>query len=320
MLIRYSGQLCLMDATYKTTKYAIPLFFVCVHSNVGYKVVAEFIWQTETEEAIEEALAIIKGWNPVWNPKYFMVDYSLAEIGAIEKSFPDVQVYVCDFHRLQALKRWASASKNGLSYEQQQHFLLQMKKIANVSTKQEYDKAVKDFRESKVYECKECNKMREYVDRTWFSCAVRWAHAFRKQPVTNIVNTNNGVEAQNRVFKYEYLPQSIDKSLYGIAVMLVESLIPDVLQHYLDANLRLSSANCKYNPSIPEYLHNRPLHFLKCCLKNRYASAIYKQDDITLVNLKKGTFNVKSESNVGKKHFIDFREPSCTCNICFFFL
>ncbi|XP_046856088.1 uncharacterized protein LOC124449187 [Xenia sp. Carnegie-2017] len=97
--------------------------------------------------------------------------------------------------------------------------------------------------------------------------------------------------------------------------MLVKSFIPDVLQHYLDANMRLSSAYCKYNPSIPEYLHNRPPHFLKCCLENRYASAIYKQDDIPPVNLKKGTFNVKSESNVGKKHFIDFREPSCTCNI-----
>ena len=32
-----------MDATNKTTKHAIPLFFVHVHPNVGYKAVAEFV-------------------------------------------------------------------------------------------------------------------------------------------------------------------------------------------------------------------------------------------------------------------------------------
>ncbi len=35
--------LTLMDATYKTTKYSIPLFFVYVKTNVSYTVVAEFI-------------------------------------------------------------------------------------------------------------------------------------------------------------------------------------------------------------------------------------------------------------------------------------
>ena len=47
LLERYLKDLVLMDATYKTTKYAIPLFFVCVHTNIGYKVVAEFMSQTE---------------------------------------------------------------------------------------------------------------------------------------------------------------------------------------------------------------------------------------------------------------------------------
>ena len=79
MLERYGSELALMDATYKTTRYAIPLFFVCVHTNVGYKVVAEFICQSEDQASISEALAIIKGWNPAWNPAYFMVDYSNAE-------------------------------------------------------------------------------------------------------------------------------------------------------------------------------------------------------------------------------------------------
>ena len=39
-----------------------------------------------------------------------MVDYFFAEIGAIEERFPESMVYICDSHRIQALKRWARAS------------------------------------------------------------------------------------------------------------------------------------------------------------------------------------------------------------------
>ena len=88
-----------MDATFK---YAIPLFFVCVHTNVGYKIVAKSLYQNEDNECIAEALNIIKSWNPTWKPKYFMVDYSMAEINAVKSEFPDVEVYVSDFHRGQA--------------------------------------------------------------------------------------------------------------------------------------------------------------------------------------------------------------------------
>ena len=76
MLERYGSEPALMDATYKTTRCTIPLFFVCVHTKVGHKVVAEFMCQSEDQASISEALAIIKGWNPAWNPAYLMVDYS----------------------------------------------------------------------------------------------------------------------------------------------------------------------------------------------------------------------------------------------------
>ena len=51
--------LSLLDATYKTMKYELALFFLCVRTNVGYSVVAEFIVQEETAEKIAEALEII---------------------------------------------------------------------------------------------------------------------------------------------------------------------------------------------------------------------------------------------------------------------
>ena len=48
-----------VDATYKTTRYDLPLFFVCVRTNVGYCTVAEFITQSETASPIGEALDIL---------------------------------------------------------------------------------------------------------------------------------------------------------------------------------------------------------------------------------------------------------------------
>ncbi len=102
LLARYGSDLVLLDATYKTTKYALRLFFLCVHTNVGYKVVVEFICEYKDAESIAEALGIIRCWNLSWNPSFFMVDYSLAEINAIEKEFPNVSAFICDFHLKQS--------------------------------------------------------------------------------------------------------------------------------------------------------------------------------------------------------------------------
>ncbi|XP_028414338.1 uncharacterized protein LOC114537497 [Dendronephthya gigantea] len=196
LLLKYGSDLALLDATYKTTKYAMPLFFLCVHTNVGYKVVAEFMCQHEDEVSISEALG---------------------------------------------------------------------------------------------------------------------CHAFRKSQVLNIVNTNNGVESLNRLFKYDYLPRSIDKSLYGIVVLIVTSFLPETYQAYRSANLRLSGSYRKYNTMVPEYLENRPTNFVKHCLKTKMAAQEFCEDDITCVNHEKGEFVVKSATSKTVKYLVELAIPRCAC-------
>ena len=53
---RYENNIALLDATYKTSKYALSLFFVSVKTNAGYKVLATFTTEEETTAAISEAL------------------------------------------------------------------------------------------------------------------------------------------------------------------------------------------------------------------------------------------------------------------------
>lgn len=114
-MIKYGNTMSLIDATYKTTKYDLPLFFVTVWTNIEYKVVAHFIVQSETTEQILEALNMLWNWNKDWKPPFFLCDYSEAEISAIEQVFPEITIYICDFHRKQAWTRWTRDHKNGLN-------------------------------------------------------------------------------------------------------------------------------------------------------------------------------------------------------------
>ena len=108
LLVKYGNTITLrlIDTTYKTTKYDLALFFLCVKTSVNNTVVAEFIVQSESANEMADTLKIIKQWNPNWTPPFFMSDYSKAEQLAIKEVYPECMVYLCDFHREQAWERW----------------------------------------------------------------------------------------------------------------------------------------------------------------------------------------------------------------------
>ena len=83
--------LVLMDATYKTCKLALPLFFLVVRTNVGYSVVAEFIIQHEDTTSISEALSILRNkWDQLdIEVGNFMIDCQQSEENTIRAVFPD---------------------------------------------------------------------------------------------------------------------------------------------------------------------------------------------------------------------------------------
>ena len=99
LLQKYGNSICLLDATYKTTKYAVPLFFVAVKTNVDYQVVGSFAIQDETTDAIAKALSMLKSWNPQWQPRCFMIDNYDEKISAIRQNFP------CKYVNVFLLKR-----------------------------------------------------------------------------------------------------------------------------------------------------------------------------------------------------------------------
>ena len=55
----------------------------------------------------------------------------------------------------------------------------------------------------------------------------RWVRAFEPKQVHVRVATNNGVERQNKMVKYDYLSACPDKSLSVVFTVLVDKFLPD---------------------------------------------------------------------------------------------
>ena len=56
---------------------------------------------------------------------------------------------------------------------------------------------------------------------------LRWVKAIRNGLMEIVVDTNNGVERQNKDFKYECLRQFKDNTLSGMLTVLIEQFLPD---------------------------------------------------------------------------------------------
>lgn len=94
----YGNEITLLDATYITTRYSLPLYFLCLPTNANYINVATFVTETEDSSSLIEALRVIKEWNPDWSLKYFMCDYANEEINALENVFPSILIQVFSNH------------------------------------------------------------------------------------------------------------------------------------------------------------------------------------------------------------------------------
>lgn len=264
ILLKFGNVITMMDATYKTTKYSIPLFFLCVKTNVNYSVVAEFIIQSEATGMIFEALSIIKSWNPGWNPNFFITDYSDAEMSAIKMLLPNTKLYLCDFHREQAWERWVKDKKHGLNYIEASTLLDLLRDCANAPVK--VNSTTEKEPPDHIFKLSldrliasdiwmKHDQVQQWLSTQWLSCPELWVRAYRDQSYHAAVNTTNGVESQNKLLKYSYLPRR-NVSLSRLATMLCEELNPDIHHKYLFLNHKMSPTYRTYNNFVPSYLHH----------------------------------------------------------------
>ena len=95
MLQLYGSYMCSTDATYSTTVYDMPLFFLCVFSNVGYVNAATFLLSDERLESIASGINQITKWNPEWKPTQLITDFHKGQIAVLEATFPGALHTMC---------------------------------------------------------------------------------------------------------------------------------------------------------------------------------------------------------------------------------
>ena len=156
----------LMDATYKTCKLSLPLFFLVVRTNVGYSVIAEFVIQHEDSQSIAEALGLLRAqWDAnqitIGN---FMIDCQQSEENAIRGIFPESVIFLCSFHRLQAWLRWLVNGKNGVAQYKDQCMGI-LRSLGESKTEDEYTRNLLRLQKSHVWS--RFPNLRNYFTQQW---------------------------------------------------------------------------------------------------------------------------------------------------------
>ena len=226
-------------------------------------------------------------------------------------------VYICDFHREQSWERWSKKTDNGVGHNKEQLLSL-LRKVANTDIYQgnrdfprdhNYKEALKELKDSEVYQTN--IKVQRWLNGKWLPQHQRWVKAFREDAYNIAVNTNNGLESQNKLLKYSYLPHCPEKSLTTIVTTLVEDFFPEQHKKYIRMNVRMSGDFQSYREDIPHYLHGRPSSLIKHCLKRITSAEDIRATEITRINDLK--FSVKSQAKDTVYYTVNVGVPSCQC-------
>ncbi|XP_065680304.1 uncharacterized protein LOC124806293 [Hydra vulgaris] len=314
LLNKYGNEMIFLDATYKTTRYSLPLFFLVVKTNVDFQIVATFVSENETFESIKKALNVIKYWNIDLKPLYCMTDYCNEEIRAVETVFIGCEVFICDFHREQAWDRWLKKIANGC-YSRKDEILTILRGLAWSKTCEEEIKATQVLEFSEFWKLESFSKLKHYIETYWLPIKKKWICCYRQNRLLISCNTNNGVERQNASFKYSYLKRYNSSSLTGMLTLLTEEFFTDKLESYTDFNFKMDARYRRYACWVPKYLYNRPHSFVKHCLKRKSTADCMDLNKVVMI--KSGIFSVSSTFDTSVQYFISFGDeismPKCTC-------
>ena len=109
----------------------------------------------------------------------------------------------------------------------------------------------------------------------------RWSRTYRDDTCHTAIDTNNGVEAQNKLLKYSYMPKQKSMTLSGIACLLVDQFLPDAHRNYILANVKVTEWYQCYKNFVPEFLRGQPRSVILLCLDRQTKARKYDAKDVT---------------------------------------
>ncbi|KAJ7988240.1 hypothetical protein DPEC_G00321540 [Dallia pectoralis] len=322
LIRRYGREVCFLDAAYKRTRFPLPLFFLCVRTNVSLIPVGLFVVQSKSVETLGEALRVFRQWNRGWCPAHVLTEHCAVEIQAVEATFKGAQAVFSDHLRERTWTKWLSNRSRAITNPQ--GIFTMMKAIAEALTREQYQGAVERLKQSLIWQEKR-QLFKNWFTNKWLFEEKRWANAARANIVNFVSVVNGGLEMQGKFFTHNDMKVHKKDTLSQMLQFVVDSYIPQMHQRYMDLN----SQSCSdYSPdsAVPPFLWHRPrsvvAHVMDSMSAAEQDSGIVVEQDSGIVVEQasdSGTFRVTSQTEAvsGRSYAVRFGSesawPSCEC-------
>ena len=109
-------------------------------------------------------------------------------------------------------------------------------------------------------------------------CVQLWAHVYRDEVYHAAVDTNNGVESQNKMLKYNFFASKYTVNWLWCSMKAFSRKC--IISTFL--NYQMLPTYWAYNSFVPLYLHGRPGQVIILCLERKSNCQKYNEEDITI--------------------------------------
>lgn len=338
LLMRYGHKsMVFLDSTHGICKYKeCSLFYLGVKTNEGYKIVAMFMTNRETQETVVEALQLIKEQNPDFKPEVAMVDYCGAEISSFLDTWPaeravgdqpryrGIEVWICQTHRERAWMR--NLVKRFGRTEDYDTALRMLREIASAQEIDQADAAWLKLKQHELWSRKmtkmkkgkmtPITNLQQWIDNKWGDILIRkmWQVCYRKRLRIIPCHTTNGSESFNSVTKNVTDLNGHDK-IYQVCQKLFEIQLPDEEKKYWRAQKSAGSLDMGHRPDEKEYLINVPNRFYRDCKRiSKFNNAHERQYGATEVKkMARSSYHVCSGIAENAPHLVEVHLPRCDC-------
>ena len=314
LLRRYGTELVFVD---ESTTCGIPAFFISVKTNCVCQVVAFFLSTVSSVASITEGLAMVKSWNPDTEPRYVMCGHDDKHFAAVQATWPNAHLLLCDLCRGKDWVQWLNKEENGL-VQCKQEILARVRQIADAASKEELSAAEHSLVCDSIY--RDSFPLQKYFTERYLPIVKRWVQYYRRGLHTRVDESNASERREGPMWKH-FQPASSPVNVVSL-FSSIKSTMDTLWQDYCKANVaQVNSENVFAVDDAVSHLVNRPHSFCNFQLKAYQKAKRFLQQctDVTScfrrLENKAGTFLVKDfNSATNRWYTVELSgDPACTC-------
>ena len=242
-----------IDGTYNLLKRKLVVLLICDQdANNFTQIIGVGLLANEEANTLKSLFYSFKKLNQdaCQRIKCFMTDKDLTERSVLKEVFPEIALYICEFHVLKVFSRAITMAAMKITSQQRDTALDLLDKLTKSNSEEQYDYYYEKF-------CKTTPKtVVSYFNKNWHIIRNEWVrYSLSKNNFGNY--TNNPVESTNARLKDEIPPHStIMEFCHGFFRYLNRrnefikfKLGQDIYKHPLRG----------YNKETPEYMYQESL-------------------------------------------------------------